>query len=84
MIAASCTASAEALSADFTVFHFDRRGRGESGDAGPYSIAREIDDIGALIEAAGGSASVYGHSSGAALAAHAASAGLPIDSPGAA
>ena len=71
---------AEALSADFAVFHFDRRGRGESGDSGAYSIAREIDDIAALIEAAGGSASVYGHSSGAALAAHAASAGLPIRS----
>ena len=58
---------AEALSADFTVFHFDRRGRGESGDAGPYSIAREIDDIAALIKTAGGSASVYGHSFEASL-----------------
>ena len=71
---------AQALSMDFTVFHFDRRGRGESADCGTYSIAREIDDIAALIEAAGGSATVYGHSSGAGLAAHAASTGLPIES----
>ena len=66
---------AQALSMDFTVFHFDRRGRGESADCETYSIAREIDDIAALIEAAGGSATVYGHSSGAGLAAHAASTG---------
>ena len=70
---------AEALSADFTVFHFDRRGRGESADSTSYSISLEVDDIAALVEAAGGSATVYGHSSGAALAAHAASAGLPIE-----
>jgi pimeloyl-ACP methyl ester carboxylesterase len=52
----------------FTVFTYDRRGRGESGDRAPYSVEREVDDIEALIEAAGGSAFVYGASSGAALA----------------
>lgn len=56
------------LSAHFTVFMYDRRGRGESGDSAPYAPEREIDDIAALIEEAGGSAFVYGTSSGAILA----------------
>src|SRR3712207_9131563 len=62
----------------FTVFNYDRRGRGDSGDTAPYAIEREIEDIDALIAEAGGKASVYGHSSGAALALHAAARGLPI------
>ncbi len=62
----------------FSVINYDRRGRGESGDTRPYAVAREIDDLAALIDAAGGSAMVYGHSSGAGLALHAAAAGLPI------
>ena len=53
-------------------------GRGDSGDTAPYSAGREIDDIAALIRQAGGSASVFGHSSGATLALKAAAAGLPI------
>ena len=61
------------LSAHFTVINFDRRGRGDSGDTQPYAIDREIEDISALINAAGGSAYVYGMSSGAALALIAAS-----------
>jgi pimeloyl-ACP methyl ester carboxylesterase len=68
-----------ALLADrFTVFTYDRRGRGDSGDTKPYAIDREIDDLDALICEAGGSAFVYGISSGAALALEAASRGLPI------
>ncbi len=63
---------AEALAPSFTVFDYDRRGRNESGDTAPYSIEREIEDLGALIEVAGGSAFVFGASSGAMLALRAA------------
>lgn len=63
---------AELLAPHFTVFHYDRRGRGDSGDTQPYTIQREVEDIEALIDAAGGSAFVYGISSGAALAMEAA------------
>jgi pimeloyl-ACP methyl ester carboxylesterase len=55
------------LTPHFTVITYDRRGRGDSGDKGPYSVEREVEDIEALIQAAGGSAFVYGISSGAAL-----------------
>ena len=55
------------LSTQFTVFNYDRRGRGDSGDTLPYAVEREIDDIEALIGEAGGAACLYGHSSGAAL-----------------
>jgi pimeloyl-ACP methyl ester carboxylesterase len=58
---------ATALGHHFTVLTFDRRGRGESGDTKPYTADREIEDISALIEKAGGSAYLYGSSSGAAL-----------------
>lgn len=60
------------LQQHFTVYTYDRRGRGDSGDAMPYHIEREVEDIAALIDAAGGSAYVYGISSGAALALEAA------------
>jgi pimeloyl-ACP methyl ester carboxylesterase len=56
------------LAQHFTVFHYDRRGRGDSTDTQPYALEREIEDIEALIDEAGGSAFVYGISSGAALA----------------
>ena len=56
----------------FTVYTYDRRGRGESGDTKPYAVDREIEDIGALIDHAGGSAYVFGVSSGAALSLQAA------------
>ncbi|HLF88632.1 MAG TPA: alpha/beta hydrolase [Anaerolineales bacterium] len=59
---------AERLSPHFTVFHYDRRGRGDSTDTQPYSVAREIEDVEALIDEAGGSAFLYGISSRAALA----------------
>jgi pimeloyl-ACP methyl ester carboxylesterase len=60
------------LAPDFSVFAYDRRGRGESGDRAPYAVEREVEDLDALITEAGGSAFVYGHSSGAALALEAA------------
>jgi pimeloyl-ACP methyl ester carboxylesterase len=66
------------LAEHFTVFTYDRRGRGDSGDTAPYAVGREVDDIGALIAAAGGAAFVYGVSSGAALALEAANRGLAI------
>ena len=69
---------AKALASQFTVLNYDRRGRGDSGDTAPYAVEREIDDIAALIAAAGGSASVFGYSSGATLALKAAASGLPI------
>lgn len=56
----------------FTVYHYDRRGRGDSGNTLPYDPQREVEDIEAMIDAAGGSAFLYGHSSGAILALEAA------------
>jgi pimeloyl-ACP methyl ester carboxylesterase len=73
-------ALAKALSEHFTVITYDRRGRGSSTDTGPYSIEREINDLAALIAAAGGSAYVCGFSSGAVLALDAVARGLPITS----
>ena len=67
------------LSRRFTAYNYDRRGRGESGDTLPYAFEREIEDIEALIAETGGSAFVYGVSSGGALALEAAAAGLPIE-----
>ena len=58
----------EELSPRFTVIAYDRRGRGDSEDTPPYSVDREVEDVEALIVAAGGRAHVYGHSSGAVLA----------------
>jgi pimeloyl-ACP methyl ester carboxylesterase len=65
---------AQVFSKQFTVYNYDRRGRGDSTDKLPYAVAREVEDIDALITAAGGSAFLYGHSSGAALAFEAAMA----------
>lgn len=66
------------LEPDFTVINYDRRGKGESGDTLPYAIEREIEDLNALIAEVGGSAFVFGYSSGAVLALHAAVKGVPI------
>ena len=63
---------AKILSKAFTVYNYDRRGRGDSGDTETYSVRSEIEDIEALIDSAGGSAYIYGHSSGAILAMEAA------------
>jgi pimeloyl-ACP methyl ester carboxylesterase len=62
------SAVAAALAPWFTVFNYDRRGRGGSGDTQPYAVEREIEDLAALVEAAGGSAMVFGGSSGSGLA----------------
>ncbi|MGW6282794.1 alpha/beta fold hydrolase [Kribbella sp. NPDC055071] len=70
---------AEGLADRFTVYNYDRRGRGDSGNAETYQVEREIEDLAAVIEAAGGSAYVYGSSSGAALALRAAAAGVAIE-----
>jgi pimeloyl-ACP methyl ester carboxylesterase len=69
---------AQFLERHFTVFNYDRRGRGESGDTAPYAIEREIEDLDTLISQAGGSARVFGYSSGAILALRAAAHGLAI------
>ena len=69
---------AELLADGFTVFNYDRRGRGDSGDTRPYAVEREVEDIEAVIGAAGGSAQLYGTSSGAALALEGAATGLDI------
>jgi pimeloyl-ACP methyl ester carboxylesterase len=63
---------AQILATHFTVYSYDRRGRGGSTDTKPYSVKREVEDLDALIDAAGGSAFVYGKSSGASLALQAA------------
>jgi pimeloyl-ACP methyl ester carboxylesterase len=69
---------AQLLAANFTVIHYDRRGRNDSRDTQPYAVEREVEDIEALINAAGGSAFVFGISSGAGLALAAAASGLNI------
>jgi pimeloyl-ACP methyl ester carboxylesterase len=66
------------LAPRFTVFTYDRRGRGESGDAPPFAIEREIEDLQALVTEAGGSAFVHGLSSGAVLALDAAARNIGI------
>src|SRR5438477_11376498 len=63
---------ARLLAQHFTVYAYDRRGRGDSGDTKPYAVGREIEDIDALIDKAGGYAFLYGHSSGGCLALEAA------------
>jgi pimeloyl-ACP methyl ester carboxylesterase len=69
---------AAALSPAYTVYCYDRRGRGDSGDQASYAVQREVEDLAAVIAAAGGQALVFGHSSGAALALEAAAAGVPM------
>jgi pimeloyl-ACP methyl ester carboxylesterase len=66
------------LARDFTVYNFDRRSRGQSGDTQPYAIERELDDLAALVDDAGEPVLVYGHSAGSAFALRAAAAGLSI------
>jgi pimeloyl-ACP methyl ester carboxylesterase len=71
-------ALAPLLAPHFTVYTYDRRGRGESGDTLPFALEREFEDIDALIQHAGGAASLYGISSGAGLALRAAASGLNV------
>jgi pimeloyl-ACP methyl ester carboxylesterase len=70
---------ATALAAEYTVVNYDRRGRGASGDTPPHLVQREVEDIAALVAAAGGSAHLVGVSSGGALALEAAAAGVAIE-----
>lgn len=72
------TSLAERLAGHHMVFNYDRRGRGDSGDTLPFSVERELEDLGVVIAAAGEPATVFGSSSGAILALRAATAGLPI------
>jgi pimeloyl-ACP methyl ester carboxylesterase len=72
-------ALATELAQRFTVYNYDRRGRGDSGDTLPYALDREIEDIDTLVAEAGGSAHLYGASSGGALALEAAAAGVAVD-----
>lgn len=67
------------LAREFTVYTYDRRGRGHSGDTAPYAVAREVEDLAALVHRAGGRAFVYAFSSGGLLALQAAAAGVGID-----
>jgi pimeloyl-ACP methyl ester carboxylesterase len=69
---------ARLLAERFTVYTYDRRGRGQSGDTQPYAKEREIEDLAALIEQAGGTAFLVGLSSGGALALEAAASGLSV------
>ncbi|TCO48549.1 alpha-beta hydrolase superfamily lysophospholipase [Kribbella antiqua] len=66
------------LAQNYTVYNYDRRGRGDSGDAAEYAIEREFEDLDAIFAAAGGPACLYGTSSGAALALLATAAGRPV------
>ncbi|MFZ0215056.1 MAG: alpha/beta hydrolase [Candidatus Dormiibacterota bacterium] len=67
-----------ALGAYFTIYAYDRRGRGESEDRQPYAPEREVEDVAAIIAAAGGRTFLFGHSSGACIALEAAAAGAGI------
>lgn len=69
---------ARELANAFTVYNFDRRGRGQSGDTSLYAVEREVEDVGALIAYAKEPVLMYGHSAGSALALRAAAAGLEI------
>lgn len=66
------------LASSFAVITYDRRGRGESTDTPPYAVDREVEDLQALVDVAGGSAFAYGFSSGAVLLLHAALAGVAL------
>lgn len=67
------------LAPHFTVVNYDRRGRGASGDTPPYAVERECEDIEALVKEVGGSASLFGSSSGAVLALEAATRGVGVE-----
>ncbi|MHB1261224.1 MAG: alpha/beta fold hydrolase [Thermoplasmatota archaeon] len=70
--------TAKELAKSFTVYNYDRRGRGDSSDHAQYSVQKEVDDVTAVCKAAGGKPFVVGFSSGAALALEAAAAGVPM------
>jgi pimeloyl-ACP methyl ester carboxylesterase len=69
----------ELLAPRFRIVNYDRRGRGDSGDAPRYAVEHELEDLDALVQATGGSAHVFGMSSGGVLALRAAAAGVPFE-----
>lgn len=73
------TGISELLSPQFTVINYDRRGRGDSTEAGPFAVEREIEDLAALIDAVGGRASLFGFSSGGALALRATGTSIGVE-----
>jgi pimeloyl-ACP methyl ester carboxylesterase len=81
-VGAFCTrqtfAAPEELASHYTVYTYDRRGRGDSGDTQPFTAEREYEDLAAVAAAAGGRPFVFGHSSGAAIALRSAAAGVPL------
>jgi pimeloyl-ACP methyl ester carboxylesterase len=74
----STKALAKSLDDSFTVYEYDRRGRGASGNTSPYAVEREVEDLAAVIDAVGAAALVFGHSSGGSLALEAAAAKIPM------
>jgi pimeloyl-ACP methyl ester carboxylesterase len=68
------------LAERFTVYTYDRRGRGDSGDTQPYAPAREYEDLAAVVSVCAQTPFVFGHSSGAAIALRAAASGVPVRS----
>lgn len=76
---ASGESLAAALASDFTVYRYDRRGRGDSGDGTPWAIEREVEDLEAVIAAVGGSAVAYGHSSGGSIVLETAAHGPAVE-----
>ncbi|WP_108251266.1 alpha/beta fold hydrolase [Planctomonas deserti] len=75
----TCAPIAAQLADTFTSYTYDRRARGDSSDTGPYAVEREVEDLQAILEVAGGRATVFGYSSGGVLALRAAAERLPID-----
>jgi pimeloyl-ACP methyl ester carboxylesterase len=75
----TCAPIAAELADSFTSYTYDRRARGDSTNVRPYAVEREVEDLQAMLDAAGGSAAVFGFSSGAVLALHAAAFGLRIE-----
>ncbi len=75
----TCAPIARQLMDSFTSYTYDRRARGDSSNTRPYAVEREVEDLQAMLDVAGGRAAVFGYSSGAVLALRAAAEGLPID-----
>ncbi|MBB5850806.1 pimeloyl-ACP methyl ester carboxylesterase [Amycolatopsis umgeniensis] len=71
---------ASTLAPNFAVVAYDRRGRGDSGAGAVYSVEREVEDLATLIDHVGGTAAVFGHSSGAVLGLEAAARGVAMTS----
>ncbi|MDP9397854.1 MAG: alpha/beta hydrolase [Actinomycetota bacterium] len=75
----TCAPIAAQLTDTFTSYTYDRRARGDSSNTRPYAVEREVEDLQAILDVAGGRATVFGYSSGATLALRAAADGLPIE-----